>query len=293
MNLSRTFALLCFAAMGGCSNLGHNQAVPGDDGMNALLWMQTAAEYRGNSFVVYQSAAKSLRYVIDANDRTASIEQAEMEKCVPGNPCNSAKLKELPPAIVLDVDETVLDNSAYQARLLRDHSEWSGPSWDQWVASRQARAIPGAVAFIEAVKQSGAAVIYITNRSCAARKGDPQNDPCPQRQDTLENLKALGFPALSGNDLMLLQDQRPEWKSSDKRARREYVAKSYRIAMLIGDNLGDLAPDIKKPIDQRFQVVDQYRDLYGTFWFQLANPMYGSWTDPFNGKSKDAFLRFD
>ncbi len=291
MKVLRTLALLSAAASAGCAGFGRDHETRSDDTMNAVLWEQTAAEYRGNSWVVYQSATKSLRDVIGAKDRTAAIEQAEMEACVPGAPCDSAALKELPAAVVLDVDETILDNSAYEARLIRDGSQFNADTWDQWVASRSARAIPGAVAFITAAKQSGAAVIYITNRSCAARKNDPSKDPCPQRQDTLENMKSLGFPALASSDLMLLQNQTPEWSSSDKRIRREFVAKTYRIAMLIGDDLGDLAPNIKKPVDERFEVVDQYRNLYGTFWFQLANPVYGSWMNSLSGKDKGAFLR--
>ncbi len=302
MKLERTLTLMVVVAIGGCANLRHDHVKPdvkppvnpGNDLMDAELWMQTAAEYRGNSLVVYQAATKSLRYVIGAKDRTAAIEQADIEKCTAGNPCDSATLQTLPAAVVLDVDETILDNSAYDARLIRDNSPFRLDTWDQWVAARQARAIPGAVAFIEAARNVGAAIIYISNRSCAARKDDPGKDPCPQRRDTLENMKSVGFPALRGNDLMLLENQRPEWSSSDKRARREYVAGSYRIAMLIGDDLGDLAPNVRKEsINERYEVVEQYQKLYGTFWFQLANPTYGSWTNPFNGKNKDAFLRYD
>lgn len=263
-----------------------------NDNMNAVLWMQTAAEYHGNSLVVYQSAAAKLVQVIAATDRTAAVEQGEMEQCIPGHACPGAAMQKMPAAIVLDIDETVLDNSAYQARLIRDNSEWNAATWEAWVASRKAAAIPGAVEFIKAVKAAGAAVVYITNRSCMPR--DNEKDPCPQRQDTLENMQALGFPPLAGEDLMLLQNQRPEWSASEKRARREYVAESYRIAMLIGDDLGDLAPDVKNlSIDKRLGEVEKYRDLYGTYWFQLANPTYGSWTNPFRGKNKRDFLRYN
>tara|TARA_R110002073_G_scaffold11861_1_gene53260 strand:- start:37456 stop:38400 length:945 start_codon:yes stop_codon:yes gene_type:complete len=271
-----------------------NIAVSPNDNMNAVLWMQTAAEYRGNSLVIYQSAAGKLSHVIAAKDHTASIEQGEMAGCVPGHPCANAKFKKMPSAIVLDIDETVLDNSAYQARLIRDNAQWDANTWDEWIASREAGAIPGAVDFIRAVKESGAAVVYITNRNCSVRSKNAGADPCPQREDTLENMKALGFPSLSGKDLLLLQNQRPEWGASEKRARREYVAKSYRIAMLIGDDLGDLAPDVKSlSIDSRFDAVNKYRDLYGVYWFQLANPTYGSWMNPFKGKDKRDFLRYD
>ena len=261
-----------------------------NDNLNAVLWMQTAAEYRGNSLNVYHSATNRLAQAVKQHDITAAIEQAEMYNCQLATACPAlADDKNLIPAVVLDIDETVLDNSIYQARLVRDSGEWNAETWDRWVAAQQASAIPGAVDFIKAAKEHGMAIVYITNRRCQARIGHAS--PCPQRQDTLDNMKKLGFPDIEKPDLMLLRNQKPDWDQSEKKKRREYVARTYRIAMLIGDDLGDLAPDVKTiGIEARFEFVDRHALLYGNYWFQLGNPTYGSWTKPFAGKDKFDFL---
>src|SRR5690606_39342431 len=71
----------------------------------------------------------------------------------------------LKPAVVLDIDETVLDNSPYQARLVRDGGEYSDPSWDAWVEERKARAVPGVVEFARAANARGVTLVYISNRA--------------------------------------------------------------------------------------------------------------------------------
>lgn len=261
-----------------------------NDNLDAVLWMQTAAEYRGNSLSIYHAATDRLPWVYAQNDVTAAIEQAQIYDCQAGVACKAlAQEKNLLPAIVLDVDETVLDNSVYQARLVRDNGSWNPATWAQWLSSQDAAAIPGAVDFIKAAKKQGMAIVYITNRACTEPEG-PAN-ACPQKADTVGNLKKAGFPDLGKHDLMILKNERAEWNQSDKKLRREYVSKKYRIAMLIGDDLGDLAPGVKTiGIKARFDYVDQHAALYGNYWFQLSNPTYGSWMNPFKGKDKFDFL---
>ena len=260
--------------------------------MNALLWLQTAAEYQGNSQGVFANAAQQLQLLKSSSQLTGDLNQANKFGCAAGLPCQALADAALIPAVVLDVDETVLDNSPYQARLIVRKLNFDPATWDEWLNERAARAVPGSVAFINAAKFEGIAVIYITNRQCSARAN--ADDTCPQKADTIANLANAGFPALSDNDLLILRGERPEWNESEKRSRREYVASQYRIMMLMGDDLGDLASDVKQQsIAERAEFVSANASLYGTHWFQLTNPTYGSWTRAFGGITKPTFLRVD
>lgn len=260
-----------------------------NDNMNSVLWMQTAAEYRGNNINLYQSAISQLGNAVKHKNITAALEQASLYNCIAGIPCKNETMSTLPTSVVLDIDETVLDNSIYQARLIRDKTQWNKETWDKWIESKQATPIPGAIEFIKAAKKQSITIIYITNRRCSKRVGN--TDTCPQKKDTIANLLKAGFPAMTAKDRLLLQNEEPGWDQSEKRKRRKFISRQYRIAMLIGDDLGDLAPNVKKiSIDKRYKVVNKHKLLYGKYWFQLTNPTYGSWMKPFNEMNKADFL---
>lgn len=280
----------------GCANTGvpAEMSAPADDqhnNMNSVLWIQTGAEYQGNSIQTFQAAIDSLPRLMRSTGVTADLDQATAHNCQAGEPCQSLAAADLKPAVVLDVDETVLDNSPYQARLVRDGRSFSPATWDQWVAEKSALAVPGAVAFIEAATKQGFAVVYITNRSCAARPGNP--DVCPQKTDTAANLISAGFPAPAEYDRLILRGEKPEWDMSEKQSRRQAIAEQYRIVMLLGDDLGDLASNIKAgSVTDRAAFVDEHAALYGRVWFQLANPTYGSWQRAL-GDTPTEYLRTD
>jgi len=181
----------------------------------------------------------------------------------------------LPTAIILDIDETVLDNSQYQAELILNSRDYEKETWDEWVSRHEAPALAGAVEFINGMKNKGVKVIYITNRECKPRQ--KSDKICPQKQDTFDNLKKVGINDVKLEDI-LLKNEKPEW-SSEKKSRREEVAKSYRVIMLFGDDLGDFLPDVKKNItvDDRNKLVNDYSKNWGNKWFMLSNPSYGSW----------------
>ena len=125
-----------------------------NDNLNAVLWMQRAQEYRAITEQTYRAAADRL---------DAALKEAHWDALVPEERGNEAK--GLKPAVVLDVDETVLDNSPYQARLVRDGKEYDELSWDQWVAEKKAKAIPGVVDFAKAANAKGVTLLYISNRA--------------------------------------------------------------------------------------------------------------------------------
>jgi len=229
---------------------------------NSVLWVQTAAEYQANCRQTYKNARLNLEAAIADTRWTGALEQTN-------------DFSDLPPAVIFDLDETVFDNSAYQAHLALDGSDFQLSSWDQWVRMRLAGRIAGAVDFIHYIQNKGIEVIFISNRECKKRDGSA--DLCPQETDTIENLNTMGITGISGNNILLKNEYR-DW-GSEKKNRRDYVVEKYRILMIFGDDLGDFIPDVKKEItpEKRKEMVVIYNANWGTKWFILPNPMYGSW----------------
>lgn len=246
-------ALLTVILLSGCASQTPN--------LYSTLWVQTAAEYRAEALETYSAAASRLDDALADPSWTAALEQ-------------TGGYSGLPPAVILDIDETVLDNAPFQGRLVLDNAPFDPALWDAWVATEAAEAIPGALEFVKAAIGRDIAVFYITNRTCAAGDGD---NPCPQEAQTLRNLERLGFPDVSP-DRMLLKREKPEW-GSEKENRRAAAAADHRILMLIGDDLGDFLPGVKNGVapGQRKDLVDRYGDRWGRMWFILPNPIYGSW----------------
>ena len=168
----------------------------------------------------------------------------------------------LPPAIILDVDETVLDNSYYQARIILDREQYDPQTWNDWVREARATALAGAVDLTRRADDLGITVYYITNRDAEVEEA------------TIRNLREEGFPVSDGS--VLTNGARPCWTSA-KTARRAYVAENHRILMLFGDDLNDFLPARSLSVDEREELTERYRDRWGIQWFILPNPVYGSW----------------
>jgi acid phosphatase len=262
--------LLILVAPGGCasrSGAAPPQAAAGPpaapalpaaadthENLNAVVWQQTAIEYQALARQAYAAAAAGLDRAMADPAWSAAIEQ---QGTLAGG---------LPPAVIVDVDETVVDNSAFQARLIQNGGSYSEPLWRAWVEERAARAVPGALEFARAADARGVTIFYVTNR-------DAVSEP-----PTRENLQRLGFPLdRGGRDTVLTRGERPEWSASEKSPRRALVAKDFRILLLIGDDLGDFLPDARGTVDQRAQRAGPYQQWWGTRWIVLPNPMYGSW----------------
>lgn len=218
------------------------------DLLNAVLWMQHAAEYKALCLQAYNSAENMLDIALKDKDWTAALEQ-------------NSNYKNLPPAIILDVDETVLDNSPYEAILIQTGTSFSAKSWNDWCMQQRAESIPGAVEFCNLAAEKGITIFYVTNR----------------REDVAEatknNLQKMGFPFKDEVQTLL-----PRTDTGDKGPRRTQIAESYRILLLIGDNNGDFASGFTKA-DQttRDTLVERYNSYWGTKWIVLPNPAYGDW----------------
>jgi acid phosphatase len=258
--------VLVLCGLAGCaapSRMSPSASAPpvvGRETVNATLWMQRASEYRIAAEQVYGLATERLTTTIAAPG-TAVVEQRGADP---------ATLARLPTAIIVDLDETVLDNSFYQARRALAGGEFDESSWDAWVSEGAAPAVPGAVEFLRAASRAGHKVFYVTNRSCP--RGTAPGAGCPSREATLRNLVALGLPDAGAPDALLQRGDRPEWSGSSKVSRRNWVAERYRIVALAGDDLRDFVDRAEYA-----QRREELAPLFGTRWFLLPNAMYGSW----------------
>lgn len=174
----------------------------------------------------------------------------------------------LPLAVVLDIDETVLDNSPQTAQQILDGEPFSNTMWDEWCSLSEAEALPGALGFTLQAEEMGVEVFYISNR------GSHLLDV------SLKNLKFAGFPNADIEHVLL------KTESSVKDARRAKVRESYDIVLLIGDNLGDFSGIFDHRQDgAASKRVMENRDMFGYEFIILPNPLYGSWEKPFRGES--------
>jgi 5'-nucleotidase (lipoprotein e(P4) family) len=225
--------------------------VPQNDLLNAEVWMQTAVEYRANCLTVYALGKLRLDEALADKSWTAYDQTGGYQN--------------MPPAVILDLDETAIDNSAYEAGLVVNGTSFNSKTWDEWTKAEQAKAIPGAVEFTKYADSKGVKVFYVTNRNA------------DQKEATKQNLQALGFP-LGGNvDTLLMQKDRPEWAGGTKAPRFAYVAKDYRILLMFGDQLGDFSDKYDTSVAEREKVFEQLKAHFGHDWMVLSNPGYGSW----------------
>ncbi|MBV5328355.1 MAG: acid phosphatase [Chlorobium sp.] len=256
--------------LSGCASTANNN-------FNSLLWMQSSAEYKAGAIQTYSSALRQIDIALGDRKWTAAPEQI--------GDCSS-----LPPAIVMDIDETVLDNSRYMGKIVLEGGAWSSVTWAEWVALKDATAVPGAVEFINAMKDKNVRVVFISNRECSKR--DNPGSGCSQEAATIENLAKVGVADVLPEN-MLLMGEADGW-TSEKKSRREYVSKKYRIVMLFGDDLGDFLADVKSSItpQERDRLVEENKNNWGRKWFVLPNPTYGSWLNILRDPKSQYILKY-
>ena len=220
--------------------------------LNSVLWTQSAAEFQVLARQSYLRAQEALDQALDDPSWTAALEQ-------------EGRYDMRPPAVILDVDETVLDNSPYEVRLILREAAFSTDTWHEWCKEAGATAIPGALEFTRYAARKGVTVFYVTNRRHEVEEA------------TRKNLEMLGFPLDPKRDTLLTRGERPEWDTSDKTPRRKEIASRHRVLLLVGDNMGDFVPIEGASVEERAQLVDRYSDYWGARWIMLPNPQYGSW----------------
>lgn len=235
--------------------------------LNAVAWMQTSVEHD----LVYRSIYRG------ASDRMLqALADPDWDALVPGDRDRDAR--GLPPAVIVDIDETVLDNSPYQARLLRDGARYEKTSWNAWCREQAARALPGAVEFAQLAARHGVTVFYVSNRSMEVAA------------ETLANLRATGFPIAAGADVYFGQGMEVAGCTavdrSDKSCRRRLVGRSHRVLLQLGDQLGDFAEIPPGTPAARREAATRWSDWFGERWFMLPNPTYGNWESALFGNDR-------
>lgn len=221
----------------------------------ANVYLQTSAEYRACCHGIYTAAGSRLEELLeDADPRPAR------------------------PAVVMDIDETVLDNSSFQTFLYVNGLEYSDELWDDFERRGvgEVALVPGAKEFIDRAEALGVTVIYLSNRNERNLRW------------TAQALEAVGLGAAGLADRLYL---RPEGASSDKSPRRDVVTARYNVLMYFGDNLRDFsevfaagklsdgATDEERvdAVAARATTADDAVCHWGIDWFVLPNPVYGEW----------------
>lgn len=246
------------AASAGASAIGAYRidVPPPNDGLNATVWYQTSVERD----LVYRQAYRG------AGEHLAAALADKHWDALPKEDRRNDPSR-LPPAIIVDVDETVLDNSPDQVRLIRDGKEYNEADWAKWIEERAAKPLPGAVEFLGAAAAKGVTVFYVSNRPAAL------NDA------TVDNLRKAGFPITRDDQFlglgMVVEGCKPA--GSDKACRRQLVGRNYRVLMQVGDQVGDFVTIAANTPEGRRAAIAPYMDWIGERWWALPNPTYGSW----------------
>ena len=145
---------------------------------------------------------------------------------------------------MVDIDETVLDNSPAQAKSIKNRLPFNLKDWYAWGEMRKAKAIPGAVDFLNYAVSKGVKVFFVSNRDEV------------QKQATIDNLTGVGFKDISQNNVILRSND------SSKESRRQFILSKYRIVLFMGDNLDDHSNVFeKRSVADRFAEVDKAREM--------------------------------
>ena len=163
-------------------------------------------------------------------------------------------------AVIVDIDETMLNNSPFETNCINTGKSYSSESWKNWTFMENAEALPGAVEFSKFAETKGVEVFYISNRKV------------DEFDVTLKNLQKEGFAFADSSHLIL------KTTTSDKTVRRNIVKKDHEIILLIGDSMGDFDNIFEnRKDDYGFSTVDANKKMFGDKYIVLPNPMYGAW----------------
>ena len=173
-----------------------------------------------------------------------------------------------PLAVVVDIDETMLNNSPFEALLIKNSDNQA--EWYKWTEKASAKALPGALGFAKYCEAKLVEIFYITNRD--------DNE----RLVTLKNLQLEGFPYATEDYLLTKSDlSYSSGNTSSKAGRRAMVAENHSIILLIGDNLNDFSEIFEdRKANKAKETVWENQEQFGQKFILLPNPMYGAWEKP-------------
>jgi len=216
-----------------------------DQSVMATLWYQKSGELRALCYQAYNLAEMRVNEYLSHPDSGAQ------------------------PAVIFDIDETLLDNSPSEALNIIEGKPYTSDRWKAWTDRASARALPGAVDFCRFLARNDVELIYLSNRSNT------------EILTTMKNLQDLNFPYADRNHLYMKAE------TSDKESRRNIIEKKYNVILLVGDNLADFDEIFEnRSVNLGFHAVDSLREEFGKKFIILPNPMYGGWTKPLYGSQK-------
>ena len=249
MKSLRHIFLLLFIAFTGDSFASKDNKAFQEQSMLSVLYVQTATEFAANNIQTYTNAKDALLKGLEDSSWTAALEQVD-------------NFENKSPAIILDVDETVLDNSNFQARTILSGLSYPN-GWSEWVNESNAGAVEGVYDFLHFADKKGVKIYYLTNRLESFREA------------TKKNILKLGLPFEDDSVLLM----RSEENLRDKTDRRKKIANENRIVLIIGDQLTDFISTKEAYVfhTKRKKLAKKYSDLWGTKWFLITNPTYGRW----------------
>lgn len=244
------YAIGLVVVTNGCGTAPQSSLIVRDDRLDAILWQTTSAEYHVLATSIYATATLHLERALADRQWSALPEQKE-------------NFQQLPPAVIMDIDETVLDTGRFQSHLVKNRARFSTVMWRDWMNQNDPPAVPGAVDFISLAAARGVTVFFVTNR-------DQSTEVATRR-----HLSAVGIKLPAHIDTVLSANERPDW-DHDKGHRRRFIAQSHRVIMLFGDDLADFISEYRTGPEARMREALKY-SYWGARWFLLPNPMYGSW----------------
>jgi 5'-nucleotidase (lipoprotein e(P4) family) len=205
-----------------------------DGKLFASVFQQKAAEYKALCFQAYNIARLRLDAYKPSTKKTL--------------------------AIITDLDETLLDNSKYQATQSLQNKDYDAESWLEWTNKGKADTVPGSASFFKYAASKGVEIFYITNRSEK------------ERQSTLWNLQLYELPNTDEAHLFTRAT------TSSKEERRQKVLADHEIVLLVGDNLADFSSLFdKKTTAERLKNTNISQADFGSKFIILPNPVYGDW----------------
>lgn len=228
--------IICFSSCG--FENGEKSAIPiREYSIQSVLWQQNAAEFKALTYQSYFLA------------------RLQLDKVLTKIASQNTKF-----AVVTDIDETVLNNSPFNGKLIELDKPFSKDLWLEWGNLSNADTIPGALEFFNYAADRGVEIFYISNRFAE------------QQLVTINNLKKFGFPFADEKHVLL------KVKSSEKDSRRKLVTDTHKILLLLGDNLSDFSSIFdKQGTKRRNALVDSLRYTFGNKFIVFPNPMYGDW----------------
>lgn len=256
----RRFLILLPFLLSACKSTPQPDVHPG------IFWALNSAEFEALAMQVYSAASKDLQAKVNDKAWSALPDQRDAGH--------------LPPAIIFDVDETVVSNAAFQLTLVPPFKDENLNAWND---ANKATPIPGVAEFAAKARELGVELFFVTNRPCIA---DPETgEACPQKAVTTQDIVEAGIPVTE--DRVMLSYEQPGW-NKEKKNRRDVIARDYRVIMLMGDDLGDFIPCSRRravsPCEtgataaSRAAATAAHAAYWGNGWYVLPNPMHGSWT---------------